>query len=321
MKRFRSHASWRALIAIAAVLALLASACGDDDDTTTDDDSTEPSDGGETGGTLRIGAIPDQDPERLQRTYGSLADYLESQMPGVTVEYVPVTDYEGAVSAFRVGDLDIVWFGGLTGVQARLEVDGAEAIAQRDIDEAFTSVFIASADAGIDPITDVTGLSALAGQSFTFGSESSTSGRLMPQSFLSDAGIDVDSDFDGVPGFSGSHDATIEVVAAGTYATGALNSQVWDDRVTEGAVDTDRVVEIFRTPTYYDYHWVSRPDVDERLGEGTTEAFVEALLALDTTDGTQAEILELFGAGSFVRTENGNYAAIEAVARAVGLIR
>lgn len=312
MSALRRPVSWRALITVLAVAVLALAACGGDDD-----------DGGSSGGpseTLRIGAIPDQEPERLQRTYGLLADHLESEL-GVTVEYVPVTDYQGALTAFGVGDLDVVWFGGLTGVQARLEVEGARAIAQRDIDEKFTSVFIAGVDTGIEPFQDVDGLAALAGHSFTFGSESSTSGRLMPQSFLADAGVDVDADLDGPPGFSGSHDATIEVVSAGTYESGALNSQVWDSRLEEGAVDTDRVVEVFRTPPYYDYHWAARPELDDRFGDGFTDRFVEALTSLSADDPADAEILELFGAGAFITTENANYRAIEVVATEVGLIR
>ena len=319
MNARRSHASWRALITTTLVLTLLAAACGDDGDSSTSND--DQGSVGEFEGTLRIGAIPDQDLEVLQRTYDSVADHVEAAMPGVTVEYVPVTDYEGAVTGFRVGDLDVVWFGGLTGVQARLEVEDAQALVQRDIDEAFTTVFIASVDSGLGPIADVDGLTALSGHSLTFGSESSTSGRLMPQYFLIEAGVDVDTDLSGQVGYSGSHDATIEVVSAGTYEVGALNSQVWDDRSAEGVVDGEKVTEIFRTPPYYDYHWVGRPDIDERLGDGATEAFVDALLALDADDPDDAAILELFGAGSFIRTENGNYDAIEAVARDVGLIR
>lgn len=334
MSARRPFASWRALIWTLLLTCVVAAACGSDGDPeldsasdTSDDVTAEPGDTGDepaddtVGGELRIGAIPDQEPERLQRTYGLLSDYLESRLAGISVEYVPVTDYQGAVSAFRAGDLDIVWFGGLTGVQARLEVDGARAVAQRDIDAEFTSVFIAGANVGLDPIGDVAGLGALADHSFTFGSESSTSGRLMPQAFLTEAGLDVTADLDGAPGFSGSHDATIEVVSAGTYEVGALNSQVWDSRLEEGTVDTDRVVEIFRTPPYYDYHWVARPDVDDRLGDGTVAAFVDALVALDPAVDADAAILELFGAAAFIPTDDANYAAIEAVGRDAGLIR
>lgn len=77
---------------------------------------------------LITGAIPDQDPEKLQRQYTKLAAYLQKEL-GVPVEYKPVTDYAAVVTAFKAGDLDLVWFGGLTGVQARLQVPGAEAIA------------------------------------------------------------------------------------------------------------------------------------------------------------------------------------------------
>ncbi|MEZ5412181.1 MAG: PhnD/SsuA/transferrin family substrate-binding protein [Acidimicrobiales bacterium] len=190
--------AFRRLLVALGLLALLTTAltgCGSNDDsgttadtatagtieTTGTDDSAEAA---TFSGTLRIGAIPDQDPDVLQRQFGLVSDHLADQL-GVDVEYVPVTDYQGAVSGFAVGDLDLVWFGGLTGVQARLEVDGARAIVQRDIDAEFTSVFITGADTGIEPISDLAGLSAVAGHSFTFGSESSTSGRLMPQYFLS----------------------------------------------------------------------------------------------------------------------------------------
>ena len=317
--------SWRA-IALALSFSLLAVACGSSTDSATGlleesaEESVDDSSGAQTR-VLRVGAIPDQEPERLQRTYDLLATYLEDEIDGLAVQYVPVTEYSSAVTGFSVGDLDAVWFGGLTGVQARLEVEGSNAIVQRDIDQEFTSVFIARADAGIDPLGSVEDLATLDGRSFTFGSESSTSGRLMPQSFLSQAGIDPASDFAGQPGFSGSHDATIEVVSSGSFEVGALNSQVWDARVAEGTVDTDEVIEIFRTPPYFDYHWVAQPDLDDRLGPGFTGELTEALLGLDASDSDHAAILELFGAGSFVVTENDNYEAIELVGRDTGLIR
>jgi len=309
----RHFASWRISVAILTMLSLLAAACGSEATTASASD-------GESIQVLRIGAIPDQEPERLQRTYGLLADYLGEELD-VDVEYVPVTEYQGAVTAFEIGDLDAVWFGGLTGVQARLEVDGANAIVQRDIDEQFTSVFVANVEAGLGTLNSVADLSQIQGRSFTFGSESSTSGRLMPQSFLTTAGLDIESDFAGTPGFSGSHDATIEVVAAGSFEVGALNSQVWDARVAEGTVDQSKVVEIFRTPAYYDYHWVAQPSLDDRFGDGFAAALTDALTQLDPANDDHQAILELFGAGSFIVTDNANYEAIEAVGRDVGLIR
>ena len=265
------------------------------------------------------GAIPDQDPEKLQRLYSKLSDYLEAEL-GVPVEYQPVTDYTAAVTAFRVGDLDMVWFGGLTGVQARLQVEGAEAIAQRDIDAAFHTVFIANADSGIQPLNDISELTVLKDMTFTFGSESSTSGRLMPQYFLQQAGVSLE-DFKGEVGFSGSHDTTIQLVEAGSYQVGALNEQVWQSRVDAGTVDLDRVQVIWRTPAYYDYHWVLHPQVAERYGEDFADRVQAALMALDPAVPEEQEILALFGATQFIATENSNYAQIEAVGRDIGKIK
>lgn len=275
--------------------------------------------GGGGGPVLQVGAIPDQDPERLQRLYGQVSDYLEARLE-VPVAYEPVTDYAAAVSAFRVGDLDLVWFGGLTGVQARLQVPGARALAQREIDANFHSVFIANTSTDLRPVDDVGGLARLRGRSFTFGSQISTSGRLMPQHFLGRAGVDTD-DFRGAPGFSGSHDKTIQLVESGTFEAGAANEQVWRSRVRSGRVDTSRVRVIWRTPPYHDYHWVVRPDVDERFGAGSTERIRRALLELSPEDPEEAEILELFGARRFIATADSNYARIEAVGREIGKIR
>jgi phosphonate transport system substrate-binding protein len=316
----------RAALVALSTLPMVLAACGSDepdarpgiDSPTTATSTTTPV---SFSGTLRISAIPDQDPDKLVRTYGLVSDYLEKNLPGVTVEYVPVTDYQASVSSFRTGDLDLVWFGGLTGVQARKEVAGASAIAQRDIDARFTSVFIANAKAGVTPFTSVQGLSVVRGKSFTFGSESSTSGRVMPQYFLSNAGVDVAKDLTGKAGFSGSHDKTVELVSAGTFDVGALNSQVWDTLSKEGKIDATKVVEVFRTPPYVDYHWVVQPTADGTFGEGFTTALTDSLLAIDGDSDEEKAILEQFGAGSFIAADPTKYGAIEEIAKTLGVIR
>lgn len=136
----------------------------------------------------------------------------------------------------------------------------------------------------------------------------------MPQFYLDQAGVATTA-LAGPLGFSGSHDATIKLVAAGAYQVGALNASVWDARRKEGQVDTGKVVEIFRTPTYHDYHWLGRPDLDQKFGAGFTEKIRATLLGLDGSDQRERDILALFTAGSFIPTEPGNYADIEAVAR------
>lgn len=287
---------------------LLLAACGQS--------GAEPAAPGRTG--LVISAIPDQDPEKLGRLYPALAERLAA-LTAVGVTYQGVTDYSAVVRAFEIGDVDLAWVGGLTGVQARSRVPGAMAIVQRDIDADFHSVFIAGAATGIEPFADVSGLRTLAGHSFTFGSETSTSGRLMPQHFMEQGGLEV-SALRGEPGFSGSHDATIEAVAAGSFEVGAVNEQVWAAAQAAGELDLSGVVVLWRTPGYADYHWVVRPDLDTRVGPGTTARVTDALLGLSAAEPADAAILELFGATSFIPTENANYDQIEAVAQGLGLL-
>ncbi len=291
----------RVLTLAAVLVALAAAGCG----------ASTAGDAGRR--TLTLGAIPDQDPEQLARLYPRVADALERALD-VRVAYRPVTDYAAAVTAFATGDLDLVWFGGLTGVQATHQVPGARALAQRDIDTRFRSVFIASRRSGIAPLDGVAGLTALRGRRVTFGSESSTSGRLMPEYFLRRAGV-TERDFEGAAGFSGSHDRTIALVASGSYEAGALNEQVWRERLEQGAVDRSRVRVILRTPPYHDYLWVARPDLDERLGEGFTDRVRQALLDL-----RDPRVLDLFGARRFVPVGPRDHDQVRAIARELGLL-
>ena len=235
--------------------------------------------------TLTVSAIPDQDPQVLQRLYGLVATYLSHKLH-VDVVYKPLTDYTAAVTGFKVGDLQLVWFGGLTGVQARLQVPGSLPLAQRDIDAQFHSVFIANTSSGLKPVTSVSGLAELKGHSFTFGSNSSTSGYLMPEYFLHKAKLD-DGSFRGVPGLSGSHDATIALVTAGSYEAGVLNEQVWKTRLAMGEIDTSKVQVIYRTPAFHDYHWLARPGLDRAFGKGFTNRLRAVLLGIRPTTAAQ----------------------------------
>jgi phosphonate transport system substrate-binding protein len=299
-------------LAVAVLTVTVLSACGGGgSDAAGDEADGRP--------TLAISAIPDQEPAELKAREEALADYLSAALD-VEAEYVPVTDYTASVNLFRAGDLDMVFYGGLTGVQARLQTEGAELLAQRDVDASFRTVFIAGADTGIEPIDDVAGLTAYEGSRFTFGSESSTSGRLMPEYFLREAGLDTSTDFAGDAGFSGSHDTTIDLVEAGSYEGGALNQQVWQARKEAGTVDLDKVVEVFTSPPYADYHWIGGPELDERFGEGFTDDLREALLDLDGSTEEEKQVLEAYGAEAIVATEAGNYDRIEAVARELRLL-
>jgi phosphonate transport system substrate-binding protein len=141
----------------------------------------------------------------------------------------------------------------------------------------------------------------------------------MPRYFLIEAGIDPENAFREEPSFSGSHDATWQLVESGAFDIGALNEDVWDRAVQEGTVDTGLVKEFYTTPDYFDYNWTARADLDQVYGEGFTDKFQRALLDLNLQE--HAEILELFSTEKFIPTNNANYQAIEDVGRQLELIQ
>ena len=265
---------------------------------------------------LKVGGIPDQDTARLARRYESFAEYMSDAL-GVPVEFVPSVDYAAVVTAFSQNQLQLAFFGGLTGVQARLQKPGAVAIAQREHDAFFHSKFIARADIDLESLDD---LKAQAGDlTITFGSPNSTSGHLMPRFFLKQAGIDAATEFRQEPNFSGSHDTTWQLVESGAFDLGALNEDVWDRAVREDKADLSKVKEFYITPAYYDYNWTVQGNLDQVYGEGFTDKVREALLGLNAQE--HGEILELFSTEKFISTNNDNYQAIEDVARELEIIK
>ena len=257
---------------------------------------------------LRITAIPDESPTELARKAAPLVKYLEAKL-AMKVEFTPVTDYAAAVETLVNRKTDLAWFGGFTFVQAHVRSGGKVLpLVQREEDERFRSVFITS-----DPL--ITKLTDLKGKDVSFGSQSSTSGHLMPRSFLLQAGVDPDKDFKRVA-YSGAHDATIAAVASGKVQAGALNISVWDKFVTEKKVDPGQVRVFFTTPPYFDYNWTVHADMPAALREKLTAA----LLALSRDNAEGKEILELQRATRFVPTKVDNYKSIEAAARSAGLL-
>ena len=259
---------------------------------------------------LRVTAIPDESPTELARKFAPLGQYLESKL-GMKVEWTPVTDYAAAVETVVNRKIDLAWFGGFTFVQANVRSGGKILpLVQREEDEKFRSVFITEAKSGINRLED------LKGKTLSFGSASSTSGHLMPRSFLLAAKINPDTDLKRVA-FSGAHDATIAAVASGKVDAGALNISVWEKFVAEKKVDPSQVKVFYTTPPYFDYNWSVHADMPVALREKIKAAF----LALDPNTPQGKEILGLQRATRFIPSKPENYNGIKAAAENAGLLK
>jgi phosphonate transport system substrate-binding protein len=259
---------------------------------------------------LRVTTIPEEAATEQMRKFGPLTKYLERTV-GTKVDFVPVNDYPAAVEALVNKQVELVWFGGFTYVQAQIRSGGKIVpIAQREEDTKFRSVFITQTNSGIKRLAD------LKGKQVSFGSQSSTSGHLMPRSFLLEAGIDPDKDFKRVA-YSGAHDATIASVVSGRVDAAALDITVWRKFVTENKVDTSKVDVFYTTPPYFNYNWSVHADMPAAQREKITAA----LLDLNMNNPEGKEILTLNRATKYIPTKPENYKGLESAGRSAGLIR
>ena len=258
---------------------------------------------------FRVTTIPEEAATEQVRKFTPLASYLEKRL-GMKVEFIPVSDYPAAVEALVNKKVDLVWFGGFTYVQAQIRSGGKIIpIAQRVEDTKFQSVFIAKTDSGIKSLAD------MKGKQVSFGSQSSTSGHLMPRSNLLAAGINPEKDFSRIA-YSGAHDATIASVVSGKVDAAALDITVWRKFVAENKVDTKAVDVFFTTPPYFNYNWSVNADMPPELREKVKQA----LLDIDPATPEGKEILQLNRATRYIPTSPENYKGLETAGRSAGLI-
>lgn len=267
---------------------------------------------GEATKNLTFTAIPDQDESRLRVRFNKIANYLTKKV-GINFKYIPVKSYTAAITAFRNNQVQLAWFGGLSGVRARRLVPGSQAIAQGYEDQFFVTYFIAHKSTGLKLANKFP--TGIKGKTFTFGSKGSTSGRLMPEFHIRRVfGAAPETVFRRV-GFSGSHSRTIALVQAGAYQVGAINFKVWEKELKLGRIDNKRVRIIWKTPTYPDYHWTVRGDLAKTFGPEVKKKLRQALLQMKDPD-----LLKSFPRSSFVPAKNADYDVIEKVAKSIGLI-
>ena len=258
---------------------------------------------------IRISAIPDENPQEMLRIYSPFADYLTKEI-GIPVKFTPVVDYAATVEGLAANRLEMVWYGGLTSVQAARQAKGARRIIMRKEDAEFKSHFITRKETGIKELKDLTG------KTFSFGSVSSTSGHLMPRYFLLKAGINPEKDFSKFS-FSGAHDATAAWVEAGRVDAGALNFLVWDKLVETKKVNTNKVSIFWTTPAYVDYVWTIRGGVDK----GTVDKISKAFLKLDYSNPEHKKLLDLHRTKGYIAAKDADWKGIEEAAVAAGLLK
>lgn len=262
--------------------------------------------------TFTFTAIPDQDETKLKERFSLLADYLSKEL-NLDVKFVPVKSYSASIAAFRNNQVQLAWFGGLSGVRARLLVKDSVAIAQGVEDPNFHSFIIAHSSTGLEKSKSIP--QGIEGKTFTFGSKGSTSGRLMPEYFITEQFKKSPNDIFKKVGFSGNHSKTIALVQSGAYEVGAVNYKVWKRELKAGKIDPSKVKIIYQTPGYPDYNFTARGDLDKQFGEGFTKKLQAAILNIK-----DEKILNAFPRSGFIKAENKDFDPVLNTAKKIGLI-
>lgn len=255
---------------------------------------------------LRVGLIPNQNPESVEANYEPFGDYLSEQLGREVQLTVPVS-YGAVVEAMVNDELDLAYFGGLTYVQARNRGDVVPLVTEINPetgDTTYRSVIIVPADSEIEDVSE------LEGRDFAFGSVSSTSGSLYPAIMLRDAGIDYRTDL-GNFNYTNGHDATAQAVSNGQVDAGGIEDRILHRLQDEGTIDADSVRVIDESEPIQGYPWVARNALTDGLKKDIAQAFM---------DIDDPAILGLLHAEGYERVEAGDYDYVEEQATDLDLL-
>ena len=255
---------------------------------------------------LRVGLIPNENPEEVEAQYQPLEDYLNEEL-GREVELSVPTTYNAVVEAMVSGELDLAYFGGLTYVQARQRADVHPLFTEvnpRTGTTKYRSVIIVPADSDVRNVED------LEGEDFAFGSVSSTSGSLYPSIMLNQAGLDYRADLGEVV-YTGGHDTTAQAVANGRVAAGGLEDRILYSLQEEGVIEKNSVRVIDESDPIEGYPWVVRDDLADKDERALTEAYLNI---------EDPELLDLLRAEDYEKVQAADYDYVEEQARKLDLL-
>ena len=215
---------------------------------------------------LRIGVLPDRNPEVLERRFAPVLKYLSATLQ-LDCELVIPESYQDLLALFHDREIDLAYFGGYSYVKARQD-DDAIPLVMRRVDTRFTSLFIVNANS---PLQD---LESLENKSIAFGSSLSTSGHLMPRYFLQQRNINPESFFGKVE-YSGAHDKTAYWVRDGVVDVGAANATTIRSMLDENLIKPNEIRILWETPPYADYVWAIRPQFAASFRTRIRDAFLQ----------------------------------------------
>ncbi len=257
---------------------------------------------------LRVGILPDVSVDNIQQRYDPLLEYLSAET-GIEHKLVVPENYADLIRQFHEQKVDLAYFGGFTYVKAHT-YSNARPLVMRKIDTRFTSLFLVRGDDSALQLAD------FKDKKFSFGSELSTSGHLMPRHFLQVEMQIVPEQFFSEVHYSGAHDKTAYLVRDGKVDLGVANAQIILAMIRDGRLKKADIRILWQTPPYPDYVWAVHDDLDENVKTQLRNAF----LKLDKSNIYHKKILFQLGASYFLPAAASDFTRLKMVAESLELL-
>lgn len=233
------------------------------------------------------------------------------------MDFVLFSNYASQVEALRRGMIDIAWNTNLAYARSVMQTDGhVRALAMRDIDAEFSTVFVAAKGSGWSGPEDI------AGRRLALGSADSAHAAILPLHYLAEAGVDVDrldvvrfnSDI-GKHGDTGRSELdAIDAVLAGEADVAAIGITMWSN-IGHGELLPGALEEVWHTEKYSHCTFTAL----DTLPEQRYAPWVAKLMAMDWEVPAHRRILELEGLRKWVEPNLGGYEALFAAINEQGV--
>ncbi len=248
---------------------------------------------------ILIGAVA-YDP-RVVPIWEKMRDYFHAVGP--PIDYVLFSNYDRQVQALLDRHIDIAWNTNLAWVKVHRRTNGnCRALAMRDVDADFKTVFVARTDSGINSLADIRG------KRLALGSADSGQAAILPIHFLSQVGVDVDRDcsllrFDldvGKHGDTGTSELEVLRALRDNQAdAGPIGDATWARVLAEGKVDPKQIRAFWTSPGYCHCNFTVLGDFPKDVGD----AWSRSLIAMRYDDPNWRELMDLEGLKRWLPTD------------------
>ena len=226
---------------------------------------------------IKIGMLSGENEQDRMSRAEPMRLYLAETL-GVEVEMFSAGNYDGVIQAMAASQIEFAFHGSSSYAAAWQASDGniVPLLTSQNADGStgYYSIITVRCDSGI------TDLAGLAGKTLAFADPDSTSGYAVPLfNLINVENIDPETYFSAIP-FSGSHEAGVQGVVAGTFDAAATYQDsevngVYQNMENKGMIPEGEVCVIWESPEITSGPLAARADLPADMIEAVTAA-VEA---------------------------------------------